>query len=56
MGASVGGPIKKDKLFFYTNYEAVRTHQQTPQDDTILTSTAREGIFTYYNGNSAENR
>jgi hypothetical protein len=52
MGASVGGPIKKDKLFFYTNYEAVRTHQQTPQDETILTATAREGIFTYNNGST----
>ncbi len=54
MGASVGGPIKKDKLFFYTNYEAVRAHQQTPQDDTILTATAREGIFTYNNGSSQQ--
>ncbi|MGA3235954.1 MAG: TonB-dependent receptor [Bryobacteraceae bacterium] len=46
-GASIGGPIKKDKLFFYDNYEFVRTHSQTPQEDTILTSTARQGIFTY---------
>jgi hypothetical protein len=52
-GASIGGPIKKDKLFFYVNYEFVRTHSQTPQEDTILTSTARAGIFTYRNASGA---
>ncbi|HEX4278221.1 MAG TPA: TonB-dependent receptor, partial [Bryobacteraceae bacterium] len=47
MGGSVGGPIRKNKLFFYSNYEAVRTNQQLPQDPTILTDDARNGIFTY---------
>jgi len=47
-GGSIGGPIRKDKLFFYFNYEAVRAHQQTPALATILTSTARQGIFSYY--------
>ena len=46
-GASVGGPIKKDKLFFYTNYEFVRAHQQTPAETTILTDSARQGNFSY---------
>src|SRR5579871_5094082 len=32
LGASLGGPIKKDKLFFYFNYEAVRTRQQFEVD------------------------
>ena len=49
MGASLGGPIKKDKLFFYGTYEAVRTHQQVAQNNTILTAPARAGIFTYVN-------
>jgi hypothetical protein len=47
LGGSVGGPIRKDKLFFYTNYEAVRSNQQTPTTNTILTSDAANGIFTY---------
>ncbi|MGP8246021.1 MAG: carboxypeptidase regulatory-like domain-containing protein [Bryobacteraceae bacterium] len=47
VGANIGGPIRKDKLFFYAAYEAVRAHQQTPVDNTILTASARQGIFQY---------
>jgi hypothetical protein len=49
MGANIGGPIKRDKLFFYGTYEAVRTHQQVTQNTQILTAPARQGIFTYIN-------
>jgi hypothetical protein len=48
VGAALGGPIRKDKLFFYSNYEAVRTREESPQTATILTSTARQGIFKYF--------
>lgn len=47
LGASVGGPIFKDKLFVYGYYEAFRQITQTLQNHTILTSLARQGMFTY---------
>src|SRR4029077_4821248 len=49
LGGSLGGHIIKDKLFFYTNYEAFRNRQKIQTDNTILTSTARNGMFTYLN-------
>ena len=47
VGAKLGGHIIKDKLFFYVNYEAFRLKQQTPENYTVLTPDARNGIFTY---------
>jgi hypothetical protein len=46
-GAAVGGHIIKDKLFFYTNYELYRNKQQSTKLNTVLTDSARNGIFTY---------
>jgi hypothetical protein len=46
-GGNVGGPIRKDKLFFYADYEGLRAHQQTGVNTTILTADARQGVFTY---------
>src|SRR5450432_1512015 len=46
-GGVIGGPVKKDKLFFYGSYEAIRNHQQEPVTDAILTDAARNGVFTY---------
>jgi hypothetical protein len=48
-GGNLGGPIKKDKLFFYATYEDVRAHQQAAANTQILTASARSGIFSYNN-------
>lgn len=50
IGGKVGGPIVRNKLFFYFNYEAYRQKEQTPEDYTVLTPSARGGIFTESNG------
>ena len=49
LGGKIGGPIKKDKLFFYANFEAYRQHQQSAATRTLLTADAANGIFTYPN-------
>ena len=38
-GGDMGGPIRKDKLFFYGSYEAIRSHQQVAR--TLPDSDAR---------------
>jgi hypothetical protein len=45
-GASLGGPVKKDKLFFYTSYEGYR--QRTGRSFLLSVPTAkmRDGDFT----------
>jgi hypothetical protein len=46
-GGAIGGPIRKDKLLFYANYEALRLRQQSANTRTALTPAARSGVFTY---------
>ncbi len=52
LGGSLGGPIKKDRLFFFGNYEAYRLKQQSLTTNTILTGPARQGILTLANGST----
>lgn len=55
-GASFGGPIKKDKLLFYSNWESFRLNQQTANNRAILTADARRGVFTYAGAGGAVQR
>jgi hypothetical protein len=52
IGGTIGGPIKRDKLYFYANYEAYRYTTEPTANRTILTEDARQGIFTYVDVNN----
>uniref|UniRef100_Q020T4 TonB-dependent receptor, plug n=1 Tax=Solibacter usitatus (strain Ellin6076) TaxID=234267 RepID=Q020T4_SOLUE len=46
-GGSFGGPIKHNKLFFFGNYQGIRTHAQGVQNTLVPTATAQQGIFQW---------
>lgn len=46
-GASVGGPIKKNRLFFFANFEGYRDAEAQSVLRTIPTATLRDGIVQY---------
>ena len=51
---SVGGPIKKDKLFYYGNYEAYRYKATSSVNHYVLTPDANKGIFSYRVGGATQ--
>ena len=46
-GAAFSGKVIRDKLFFYGNYEGYRNIQQATHTDTVLTDSARQGLFQF---------
>ncbi len=46
-GVSVGGPIQKNRLFYFLNYEGRQDKSETSVVRTVPNDTFRQGIFTY---------
>ena len=46
-GAALGGPIKKDRLFFFVNWEAQRTRESQQVTRVVPSDNLRNGIVSY---------
>jgi hypothetical protein len=45
-GATVAGPVKKDKLFFFTSFEGMKQRQSYSSTPTVATAAQRTGDFS----------
>ncbi len=53
-GGSVGGPIKHNKIFFFGNYQGIRTHAQGVQNTAVPTATAQQGIYEWLSAGAVQ--
>ena len=52
-GASVGGPIKRNKAFFFVNYEGRRDASSTSINRNVPTENLKQGIVTFHDSTGA---
>ncbi|MBL8177192.1 MAG: carboxypeptidase regulatory-like domain-containing protein [Bryobacterales bacterium] len=49
-GGKLGGPVRKNKTFFFFLYDAQRERTKTAVTSRVYTPTARQGIFRFFPG------
>jgi hypothetical protein len=54
-GGRIGGPVIKNKTFFFFLYDGQRTEQRALINSPVLTSQARQGTFRYFPGVQSSN-
>jgi hypothetical protein len=52
-GASVGGPVKRNKAFFFVNYEGRRDASSTSINRNVPTENLKQGIVTFHDATGA---
>lgn len=53
-GGSVGGPVKKDRLFFFFNYEGLRQREAAQVTQTVPSAAMRDGVLMYLCANQGQ--
>ncbi len=46
-GGSLGGPVRKDKLFFFGNFEGLNESRETVATRAVPSNSLRDGVLTY---------
>ncbi|MDP9170022.1 MAG: Plug and carboxypeptidase regulatory-like domain-containing protein [Acidobacteriota bacterium] len=49
-GGGIGGPIRKNRIFFFAEIQALRARSSSATARTVYTATARQGLLRYVKG------